>query len=274
MPIDAVFLESLCEELQEKLLACRVDKVQQPERDTILLSMRGASGGGKLLLTASPNHPRIQLTNLSFENPAQPPMFCMLLRKQLTGGRLVSITQPPMERLAELTFDCIDEMGTPCQKKLILELMGRNSNLILTGADGRILDCLRRVDFEMSEQRQVLPGLYYHLPPTQGKRNPWEASEDELRALLAFAENAAGGGRVLIGALWRPLSPLLCRELAFRVFGGVDFDLASMPDEEKRQAAGRLFAELQALHTGEKTPTVLLRDEKAVGLYLCADSPI
>ena len=106
-----VFLESLCEELQEKLLACRVDKVQQPERDTILLSMRGASGGGKLLLTASPNHPRIQLTSLSFENPAQPPMFCMLLRKHLTGGRLVSITQPPMERLAELTFDCIDEMG-------------------------------------------------------------------------------------------------------------------------------------------------------------------
>lgn len=85
MPIDAVFLESLCEELQGKLLTCRVDKVQQPERDTILLSMRGASGGGKLLLTASPNHPRIQLTNLSFENPAQPPMFCMLLRKHLTA---------------------------------------------------------------------------------------------------------------------------------------------------------------------------------------------
>ncbi len=102
-------------------------------------------------------------------------MFCMLLRKHLTGGRLVSISQPPLERLVELTFDCIDEMGTPCQKKLILELMGRNSNLILAGADGRILDCLRRVDFEMSEQRQVLPGLYYHLPPAQGKRNPWEA---------------------------------------------------------------------------------------------------
>ena len=81
MPIDAVFLESLRCELQEQLLACRVDKVQQPERDTILLSMRGPNGGGKLLLTASPNHPRIQLTSLSFENPAQPPMFCMLLRK-------------------------------------------------------------------------------------------------------------------------------------------------------------------------------------------------
>ena len=226
MPIDAVFLESLCEELQEKLLACRVDKVQQPERDTILLSMRGASGGGKLLLTASPNHPRIQLTSLSFENPAQPPMFCMLLRKHLTGGRLVSITQPPMERLAELTFDCIDEMGTPCQKKLILELMGRNSNLILTGADGRILDCLRRVDFEMSEQRQVLPGLYYHLPPRResairGKhprticarcsvprrhrkrrtRSYWRASEDSRRFFVGSLPSACSVRSILI---WPP----------------------------------------------------------------------
>ena len=209
--------------------------------------MRGASGGGKLLLTASPSHPRIQLTNLSFENPAQPPMFCMLLRKHLTGGRLVSITQPPMERLAELTFDCIDEMGTPCQKKLILELMGRNSNLILTGADGRILDCLRRVDFEMSEQRQVLPGLYYHLPPTQGKRNPWEASEDELRALLLSQKTQQAADAFLLER-FGGLSPLLCRELAFRVFGGVDSDLAALSDEEKQQAAKRLFAELQALH--------------------------
>ena len=231
MPIDAVFLESLCEELQGKLLTCRVDKVQQPERDTILLSMRGASGGGKLLLTASPNHPRIQLTNLSFENPAQPPMFCMLLRKHLTGGRLVSITQPPMERLAELTFDCIDEMGTPCQKKLILELMGRNSNLILAGADGRILDCLRRVDFEMSEQRQVLPGLYYHLPPTQGKRNPWEASEDDLCALLGSQKTQKAADTFLLES-FGGLSPLLCRELAFRVFGHAG----------RRKAAGRRAA--------------------------------
>ena len=104
MPIDAVFLESLRRELQSQLLACRVDKVQQPERDTILLSMRGSNGGGKLLLTASPNHPRIQLTSLSFENPAQPPMFCMLLRKHLTGGRLVSISQPPLSALIILSF--------------------------------------------------------------------------------------------------------------------------------------------------------------------------
>ena len=261
MPIDAVFLESLRCELQEQLLACRVDKVQQPERDTILLSMRGPNGGGKLLLTASPNHPRIQLTSLSFENPAQPPMFCMLLRKHLTGGRLVSISQPPLERLVELTFDCIDEMGTPCQKKLILEIMGRNSNLILTGADGRILDCLRRVDFEMSEQRQVLPGLYYHLPPTQGKRSPWDASEEELRALLCAQKTQKMADSFLLET-FGGLSPLLCRELAYAVFAQVDLDLSQLTDAQREDAAGKLFAALDQLHTGKRTPVILVRDER------------
>lgn len=261
MPIDAVFLESLRCELQQQLLACRVDKVQQPERDTILLSMRGPNGGGKLLLTASPNHPRIQLTSLSFENPAQPPMFCMLLRKHLTGGRLVSISQPPLERLVELTFDCIDEMGTPCQKKLILEIMGRNSNLILTGADGRILDCLRRVDFEMSEQRQVLPGLYYHLPPAQGKRSPWDASEEELRALLCAQKTQKMADSFLLET-FGGLSPLLCRELAYAVFGQVDLDLSQLTDAQREDAAGKLFAALDQLHMGKRTPVILVRDER------------
>ena len=261
MPIDAVFLESLRCELQQQLLACRVDKVQQPERDTILLSMRGPNGGGKLLLTASPNHPRIQLTSLSFENPAQPPMFCMLLRKHLTGGRLVSISQPPLERLVELTFDCIDEMGTPCRKKLILEIMGRNSNLILTGADGRILDCLRRVDFEMSEQRQVLPGLYYHLPPAQGKRSPWDASEQDLLALLGAQKTQKMADSFLLET-FGGLSPLLCRELAYAVFGQVDLDLSQLTDAQREDAAGKLFDAFDQLHTGKRTPVILVRDER------------
>ena len=261
MPIDAVFLESLRCELQQQLRACRVDKVQQPERDTILLSMRGPNGGGKLLLTASPNHPRIQLTSLSFENPAQPPMFCMLLRKHLTGGRLVSISQPPLERLVELTFDCIDEMGTPCRKKLILEIMGRNSNLILTGADGRILDCLRRVDFEMSEQRQVLPGLYYHLPPAQGKRSPWDVSEEELRALLCAQKTQKMADSFLLET-FGGLSPLLCRELAYAVFGQVDLDLSQLTDAQREDAAGKLFDAFDQLHTGKRTPVILVRDER------------
>ena len=101
MPFDALFLTAVRRELEGSLTGCRIDKVQQPQRDTLILSMRGAAGGGRLLLTASPNHPRIHLTNEPAENPAQPPMFCMLLRKHLTGGRLVSMQQPEMERLLE-----------------------------------------------------------------------------------------------------------------------------------------------------------------------------
>lgn len=260
MPIDAVFLSGLRAELEGVLLSCRVDKVQQPERDTILLQLRGAAGGGKLLLTASPNHPRLQLTALSFENPAQPPMFCMLLRKHLTGGRLTAILQPPMERLVELQFDCIDEMGTPCRKSLILELMGRNSNLILTGADGRIIDCLRRVDFEMSEQRQVLPGLYYRLPPTQGKRNPFETDAPALEKLLGACSGQTKADTFLLES-FGGLSPLLCRELAYRVFGSVDFDLSVLSSQARAEAAQGLFTAMQQLQGGGKTPTVLLRDD-------------
>ena len=184
MPIDALFLTALRSELEPRALGCRVDKVQQPARDTVLLSLRGAGGGGRLLLTASPNQPRIHFTELAQENPAQPPMFCMLLRKHLVGGKLAAIRQPRMERLVDLAFDCTDEMGSPVQKHLILEIMGRNSNLILTGGDGRILDCLRRVDFEMSAERQVLPGLYYHEPPRQAKQEIFAQTPESVRALL------------------------------------------------------------------------------------------
>ena len=259
MPFDALFLTAVRRELEGSLTGCRVDKVQQPQRDTLILSMRGAAGGGKLLLTASPNHPRIHLTNEPAENPAQPPMFCMLLRKHLTGGRLVGMQQPEMERLLDLTFDCTDEMGSPTQKHLILEIMGRNSNLILTAEDGRILDCLRRVDFEMSEQRQVLPGLYYHLPPTQGKRDPFAVTQEELTALLA----AQRSPRRLDGWLldtFGGFSPLVCRELAFCLTGDLDTDVSELPEAEKITLAARLHARIEQLRTQPPQPVLLEKD--------------
>ena len=259
MPFDALFLTAVRRELESSLTGCRVDKVQQPQRDTLILSMRGAAGGGKLLLTASPNHPRIHLTNEPAENPAQPPMFCMLLRKHLTGGRLVGMQQPEMERLLDLTFDCTDEMGSPTQKHLILEIMGRNSNLILTAEDGRILDCLRRVDFEMSEQRQVLPGLYYHLPPTQGKRDPFAVTQEELTALLA----AQRSPRRLDGWLldtFGGFSPLVCRELAFCLTGDLDTDVSELPEAEKTALAARLHARIEQLRTQPPQPVLLEKD--------------
>ena len=249
MPFDAIFLTAVIRELQP-LLGSRVDKIQQPSRDTVLLHLRGR---GKLLLSANVNRPRIHLTEASFENPAQPPMFCMLLRKHLTGGRLQDIQQPPAERSVSLIFDCTDEMGIPCRKSLILELMGRNSNLILTGAEGRVLDCLRRVDFEMSEQRQVLPGLFYRDPPRQDKRIPQETDEAEIAVLLSATEPGRRLDQWLLGT-FAGISPLIARELCFRFTGATDTPLAGL-----FLPALAAFLEAQFASMDSFTPVLLLR---------------
>ncbi|MEI3141486.1 MAG: NFACT family protein [Lawsonibacter sp.] len=129
-------------------------------------------GNGRLLLSASPNHPRLQMTELSRENPDAPPMFCMLLRKHLMGGRILSVEQPHLERIVELRLEVLDELGDRKERRLILEAMGRRANLVLVDDQGRIVDCLRRVDGDMSAQRQLLPGLFYRLPPAMEKPTP------------------------------------------------------------------------------------------------------
>lgn len=227
MPFDAVFLRAVVEELKPTLLGARIDKIQQPARDTVLLTLRGRE---KLLLSANVNRPRLHLTKAGFDNPAQPPMFCMLLRKHLSGGRISAINQPPAERSVDMTLDCTDEMGVPCQKHLILELMGRNSNLILTGPDGRIIDCLRRVDFEMSELRQVLPGLFYHEPPKQDKRIPWETSQEEIAALLSGVDSPKKLDKWLLDT-FAGISPLVARELCHGFSGETETDILSLVRE-------------------------------------------
>ena len=258
MPFDAVFLHAVTEELRASLTGSRIDKIQMPARDLVLLQFHGAGGSGKLLLSASSSSPRLHITKESFENPAQPPMFCMLLRKHLSGARIASLEQPPMERLVDLTLDCTDEMGEPSQKHLILELMGRNSNLILTSADGHIIDCLRRVDFEMSEKRQVLPGLFYHLPPATGKTDPTQVTEEQLQSSLC----TAGGmfDKWLLDT-FGGLSPLICRELSVDLFGDVEADLDEMSLPTKLAAADKLARIFLSLYENT-TPVMLLNGER------------
>lgn len=251
MPFDAIFLSAVTQELQQPLQGAKVDKIYQPERDTLVLQLRGSQGAKRLLLTANPAHPRLQLTALSLENPAQPPMFCMLLRKHLGGGRLRSITQQPMERAVCLTFDCTDEMGVPAEKRLYAELMGRTSNLILCDGAGRIIDCLRRVDILMSERRQVLPGLFYHTPPGQDKRDPLPLARDDWAAALQAAQDTPLQKWLL--AHFRGLSPLICREIAFALTGSTEASAQALPPD----APERLAALFASVRQGEFQPTML-----------------
>ncbi len=219
MAFDAFFLKAVLEEIREKALGARVEKLHQPSRDTLLLLLRCQSGREKLLIAANPAAPRLHFTTASPENPAEPPMFCMLLRKHLSGARLSAVSQPAMERLAVFTFDCTDEMGYPVEKRLVAELMGRTCNLYLLGPDGRILDCLRRVGLDETK-RPALPGLYYQEPEAVAKTNPLGLVLEDYVNLL----NAPGADLLadrLMDSLGG-LSPLVCREAALAAAGDTD----------------------------------------------------
>ena len=253
MPLDAIFLSALTKELNETLPGSRIDKIQQPERDTVLLQIRSpAAGNRRLLLSASSNHPRLHYTEARWENPAQPPMFCMLLRKYLAGGRVLSLRQLPMERAVDLCVESADELGELSEKHLLLELMGRNSNLILTGPDGRIIDCLRRVDFEMSEKRQVLPGLFYREPPAQGKLDLRAETVEGLFDALGAADPSLPLDRWLMDR-YAGISPLIARELAWLTAGRTDAAIGAV---DRAVLAASLVRELHGL-TAEPVPVGL-----------------
>ena len=218
MPLDAICLSAVVRELAPQLEGARIEKIQQPFRDEVVLLLRG---GRRLLLSAGANQPRIHLTDQLRDNPAQPPMFCMLLRKHIGSGRIAAIAQEPLERVVTLSVDATDELGERSRYRLVLECMGRHSNLILVAQDGRIIDCLRRVDFEMSQQRQVLPGLFYRLPPRQEKLSPLSVSQEEFMQELADCPGDEPLDRWLLDT-FTAISPLIARELVFRACGATD----------------------------------------------------
>lgn len=182
MALDAICLSAVLHELRGVIAGGKIDKIYQPGRDEIMLAMRTGAGNVKLLLSASPNQPRPQLTALNRENPAEPPMFCMLLRKHLVGGRLLDITQPPQERIVIFHFETLSELGDRQERKLVLECMSRRANLILLDGEERIVDCLRRVEGDVTTgKRAVLPGMFYHLPEPHPGLSPLIAREGEAR---------------------------------------------------------------------------------------------
>lgn len=213
MPLDAITLHALTLELKAAEGA-RIDRVQQPEKDKILLSLRTREGNRRVLISAAASGARVHFTAESFENPAEPPMFCMLLRKHLIGAHIRKIEQPDWERMLLIRLDTRDEMGDESEKTLAVELIGRSANVILVGADGRIIDCLRRMEYG-GEGRGVLPGMIYRLPPKQEKLHFLTCSAEELRYAIDAMEEGTELDKALIQS-FSGLSPLICRELAYR----------------------------------------------------------
>ena len=251
MPLDALCLTAVAAEIRAAVQGGKIDKIYQPTRDEVVLYIRGPAGNVRLLLSANPGHPRAHLTERNRENPEQPPMFCMLLRKHLQGARILELNQPPLERILDFNLETLDELGDRVERRLVLEAMGRSANLLLLDGEGRIVDCTRRVDGDIARgQRQLLPGLFYRQPPTVDKLNPFTLEPEELRLVL---DNPLGKAwdKLLLDS-FTGLSPLVARELAFR----------AGDDSEK------LAAELEKLGKSVEenhfTPYLLVREGKPV----------
>ena len=259
MPLDALCLSGVVHELQNALSGAKIDKIYQPSRDEVVLALRAPAGNVKLLLSANPSHPRAHLTQISRENPDKPPMFCMLLRKHLSGARLLELVQPPMERVVDLRLEALDELGDRVERRLVLEAMGRHSNLILLDGEGRIMDCLRRVDSDMSARRQVLPGLFYRLPPAQEKLAPSSLDRAALESALAAAPEESQADKWLLDT-FGGLSPLICRELAFRAGGATDARLHQMGEGGRSRLLDELEGLLRSVQENSFTPVMLEKE--------------
>ncbi len=240
MAFDATYLSCVAEEIRGRCEGAKIEKIYQPSRDTLIFQLRCQTGREKLLIAANPTAPRLHLTAASPENPPEPPMFCMFLRKHLLGARLSEITQTPMERCVHFAFDCTDEMGYPVRKRLVAELMGRTCNVYLLGPDGRILDCLRRIGLDESN-RPALPGLSYQAPSPIEKQDPAALTQEDYVNLLR-AEGADVLAQRLMDTLGG-LSPLVTREAALYAAGDVDARVGALDAEAAGEKLYLFFSE-------------------------------
>ena len=228
MALDGIFLRHIKNEIEKEALGARVNQIYQPNRDELVLVLRNRDGMKKLLLSARANSPRVNFCVNTPENPAQPPMFCMLLRKRLGGGKLVGVRQLQCDRVLFLDFECVNELGDLETLTVVCEIMGMYSNIIVINRDtNTIIDALKRVDLTVSSRRFVLPNIRYELPDAQEKLNILEASPEEI----ALAAQKLPGETVLSKALMsviQGISPIVARELEYRIGEGVSNRLQGM----------------------------------------------
>ena len=260
MAFDAGMLACTLSEIRKAALGARIEKVYQPERDEIILLMRSFEGGKRLLINAGSNNPRIGFTASQKENPQNPPMLCMLLRKYLQGAKLVEVSQADFDRVAFLGFDTRDEMGFECRRYLIAELMGKYSNLIFADGDKKIITAMRTADLSLDSARPLLPGMIYSLPPAQDKKNPLHVSKEEFLTLYSDFPRERPCDKCLMSA-FSGIAPVVAREIVFRATGHTDTPVGYCFYEDVER---ELFSVIRSIADESFSPTMILKDGKPV----------
>lgn len=264
MALDGCVLHALADELNATLAGGKIDKIYQPGRGELVLGVRTREKNYKLLLSANPSLPRAHLTEITFENPARPPMFCMLLRKHLISGKIASVEQYAFERILRFSIDGYDELGEKTVRTLVVELMGKHSNLILLGGDGKIVDSIFHVDSTVSSVRQVLPGLPYQTPPSKGKYNP---------LLLGEPPALKADGNELSKQLlqnYMGISPLVAREAVYRALKKTEITPNEAKADGLRAVSSAFYEMLQQIVQKQFTPVILSDAQNGKPLEFCA----
>jgi predicted ribosome quality control (RQC) complex YloA/Tae2 family protein len=252
--------KSIVKELSEILCGGRIEKIFQPEADEILLNIRARGQNFKLLASASANYPRIHLTNLQRENPAVAPAFCMLLRKHLSGGKIIHVGFHDYERIVTVEVESVNDIGDLTVKKLVVEIMGRHSNIILVSDRDKIMDSIKHVDSAVSSVREVMPGRPYVPPPLQNKTSPEFLDPDKLIAAAATEDESTSIENYLLGHI-KGFSPLLCREICFRSDLDGKAPVSRLSDKEAARLKKVLSDFILGIKNCEFQPCILYEDQ-------------
>lgn len=254
MAFDGVVIANLVSELNSTILGGRISKIAQPEKDEILLTIKGNDRPVRLLLSANASLPLLYLTSQNKPSPLTAPSFCMLLRKHILGGRIMSIEQPDMERIVIFSIEHLNEMGDLCQKKLIIEIMGKHSNIIFCDEDLTILDSIKHISANISSVREVLPGRSYFIPKTQDKKNPLLVSEEAFCSIIQGKPLSIGKA---IYTSFTGISPMIAAELCTRSHMDSDAPVSSFQESALFHLAHQFRLFCEEILAGQFSPCMI-----------------
>lgn len=262
MALDGFVISNIVAELNQTILNARISKIAQPENDELLFTLKGQNGQYRLAVSASASLPFLYLTENNKPSPLTAPNFCMLLRKHIANGRIVKIYQPHMERIIHFDIEHLDELGDLCQKTLIVELMGKHSNIIFCNSDGMIIDSIKHVSAMMSSVREVLPGRAYFIPSTQGdKLNPLEVTEE------AFLDTAMAKPCSITKALYSSFtgtSPVIANEICHRASIDGDMPVDSLDADGKKHLFQIFRWMMDDVRAGKYQPNIVFKEKEPI----------
>ena len=261
MAFDGITIANVVKEMNDTIIGCRIYKIAQPEADELLLTIKGSCGQKRLFISAGASLPLIYFTENNKPSPMTAPGFCILLRKHLQNGRIVSVTQPGLERIIHMDIEHLDEMGDLCRKRLIIEIMGKHSNIIFCHENGTIIDSIKHVSGLVSSVREVLPGKQYFVADTQDKADALNTSYEEFVQLVLAKPTAVF--KAIYGS-YTGISPILAQEICFRA--GVDGDApcASLSDAQGKQLFDTFINVMSLVKNGEFAPHIAYTGKQPV----------